>query len=199
MSNFPSRFVLGASILFAGAGLAEAADKPTLVTRSDWQAKTALPNFTKHTPKAILIHHTATKMKPNVLVASKMKSLQRFSQNKEKLADGRMKPAWTDVPYHFYIASDGKIAEGRDINVVGDTNTGYDPSGYIQIVVEGNFETETPKAEQVAALKTLLAWLKQSYKVQNKNIGFHGGVAQTACPGKNLKLLLPDILKAVEN
>ncbi len=197
MSSCPNSPLFAALLLCLTIGIAHAADKPAIVDRSAWKAKAALPNFTKHTPKSILIHHTATKMKPNVLVASKMKSLQRFSQNKEKLADGRMKPAWTDVPYHFYVAADGKIAEGRDINAVGDTNTGYDPTGYIQVVVEGNFETETPKAEQLAALKSLLSWLKQNYKVENKNIGFHSGVAQTACPGKNLKKLMPDIVSAL--
>ncbi len=198
MSSFPSNLIFAMLLMGLATASTHAADKPTIVDRKAWQAKAALPNFSKHTPRSILIHHTATKMKPNVLVASKMKSLQRFSQNKEKLADGRMKPAWSDVPYHFYIASDGKIAEGRDINAVGDTNTGYDPTGYIQIVVEGNFEIETPKAEQLASLTSLLSWLKQNYKIDNKGIGYHSGVAQTACPGKNLKLLLPDILKAVE-
>ena len=198
MSNFRSNPVFAVLFMCLATASAHAADKPTMVDRKSWQAKAALPNFTKHKPSAILIHHTATKMKPNVLVASKMKSLQRFSQNREKLADGRMKPAWTDVPYHFYIAADGKIAEGRDINAVGDTNTGYDPTGYIQIVVEGNFETETPKTEQLAALKSLLSWLKQNYKVENKDIGFHSSVAQTACPGKNLKLLIPDIVSALK-
>ena len=94
---------------------------------------------------------------------AKMQGLQRFSQNKEKLADGRTKPAWPDVPYHFYIAVDGRIAEGRSITAVGDTNTGYDPSGFIQVVVEGNFETEKPSALQQAALTDLLQSLKAKY------------------------------------
>jgi N-acetyl-anhydromuramyl-L-alanine amidase AmpD len=132
-------------------------------------------------------------MKPKLGVAAKMKGLQRFSQSAEKLADGRMKPAWPDVPYHFYIAADGKIAEGRDINAVGDTNTGYNPQGYIQVVVEGNFEVEKVAAPQLESLKLLLASLKKAHGITAQNVLGHSDKAQTACPGKNLEALIGDV------
>lgn len=198
MSNFPNRLAFAGLLIAMSLSFASAADKPAMMTRSDWQAKPALPRLIKHKPMAILIHHTATKIKPNTLLTAKMKGLQRFSQAKEKLADGRTKPAWPDVPYHFYIAADGKIAEGRDINAVGDTNTGYNPMGYIQVVLEGNFETESPSAAQLSALTSLLAWLKQDYSISTADIGSHDSVAQTACPGKHLKALLPGIIAGLK-
>jgi hypothetical protein len=147
---------------------------------------------------AILVHHTGSAMKPKTTLVAKMRGLQRFSQAKEKLADGRTKPAWPDVPYHFYIAADGKIAEGRSITAVGDTNTGYDPSGYIQVVVEGNFDTEKPTADQLVGLRSLLSWLKKNYEVTPSSIQGHNDKAQTACPGKNLTAELKGILSSLK-
>lgn len=137
-------------------------------------------------------------MKPKLSLTAKMKGLQRFSQAKEKLSDGRMKPAWPDVPYHFYIGSDGRIAEGRSITAVGDTNTGYDPAGYIQVVVEGNFETEKVTDAQQAALKSLLAWLTEKYNIKPTSIAGHKAKAQTACPGKDLEEKLPGIVASLK-
>jgi N-acetylmuramoyl-L-alanine amidase len=174
-----------------------AAEKPAMLSREAWQAKPPSVPMTSQRPVAILVHHTGSPMKPKAALFAKMRGLQRFSQAKEKLSDGRMKPAWPDVPYHFYIANDGKIAEGRSITSVGDTNTGYDPAGFIQVVVEGNFETEQPTAAQLQSLGSLLSWLKQTYNIKPASILGHKNKAQTACPGKNLSSKLPDIIAAL--
>jgi hypothetical protein len=192
----PSSFnkLAAIAVVFWAAPLA-AAEKPTVLSREGWQAKPPSLTMTSQKPVAILVHHTGSAMKIKTTLAAKMRGLQRFSQAKEKLADGRTKPAWPDVPYHFYIAADGKIAEGRSITAVGDTNTGYDPKGYIQVVVEGNFETEQPTAKQLTSLRSLLGWLKATYKVEASAIQAHNEKAQTACPGKNLKAKLQSLLK----
>lgn len=175
-----------------------AAEKPAMLSREGWQAKPPSLAMTPQNPVAILVHHTGSPMNLKKSLAAKMKGLQRFSQAKEKLADGRTKPAWPDVPYHFYIAIDGKIAEGRSITAVGDTNTGYDPSGYIQVVVEGNFDNEKPTSSQLASLQSLLAWLKQTYNVAPSDIEAHKDKAQTACPGKNLDAELAGIVSGLK-
>ena len=170
---------------------------PDILTRAKWGAKPPVAKMRRQTPSRILIHHTATRQKPGKALGAKMVSLQRFSQSREKLSDGRMKPAWPDVPYHFYIGAKGGIAEGRDIAAVGDTNTGYNPAGYIQIVLEGNFETEKPAPAQMAALDRLVRSLMAKYGIGASGIGSHRGVAQTACPGKNLEALLPDFIASL--
>jgi hypothetical protein len=175
-----------------------AAEKPTMLSREGWQAKPPSLAMTAQKPVAILVHHTGSPMKIKTTLAAKMRGLQRFSQAKEKLADGRTKPAWPDVPYHFYIAADGKIAEGRSITAVGDTNTGYDPSGYIQVVVEGNFDSEKPTSSQLASLQSLLSWLKQTYNVTPSAIQAHKDKAQTVCPGKNLSAKLAGIVSGLK-
>jgi hypothetical protein len=171
-----------------------AGDEPSVLTRKGWNAGPVTQPMKPQKPIAILVHHTATPMKLKTRLATKMRRLQRFSQAKEKLADGRMKAAWPDVPYHFYIGADGKIAEGRSITAVGDTNTGYDPTGFIQVVVEGNFEKETVTSAQEASLKQLLSWLKGKYSIGNGAILGHADKAQTECPGKDLAARLPKII-----
>jgi N-acetylmuramoyl-L-alanine amidase len=188
-SNFNKFCIILVFVLQASAARADI----SLVTREQWQAKPPTAAMKTQKPVAILVHHTGSAMNPEKSLEQKMRGLQRFSQAKEKLKDGRTKPAWPDVPYHFYIAADGRIAEGRAITAVGDTNTGYNPTGFIQIVVEGNFETETPEAAQTTALKTLLASLSKTYAIKPDQILAHNDKAQTACPGKNLKALLPSV------
>ena len=166
---------------------------PTIVSRQEWKAKDPVGKVKEHTIRYITIHHTATLQKTATSIEKKMQSLQNFSQSKSLLATGKMKPVWFDVPYHFYIAFDGKIAEGRNILFVGDTNTDYDPTGHALVVLEGNFETEQPSAEQLGSLQELTAWLSSKYKIKVSEIKTHNDYASTACPGKNLKKLLPQI------
>ena len=198
MSRKLSRRDFSAVLISAAViGPAEAGEDPVIVTRAEWQAKPAGFKMKPQTPKRILIHHTGSKSHLSASIVKKMASLQHFSQSKQKLADGRTKLAWADVPYHFYIAADGVIAEGREINAVGDTNTGYDPTGYIQVVLEGNFEIEEPQAVQLAALEKLTVWLMKQYRISASEINYHRGVAETACPGKRLIDKLPGVIKAL--
>ena len=92
---------------------------------------------------------------------------------------------------------DGKIAEGREIEYAGDTNTEYDPTGHALVVVEGSFNREQPTAKQVESLKKIVAWLARKYKVPAENIMGHDDYAKTGCPGENLKKLFPDVRKIV--
>lgn len=92
------------------------AKRPPIVSRKQWNAKDPVGKAAKHKPRFITIHHTGMPQKPELSLEQKMRGLQNFSQNEGKLASGKSKPAWFDVPYHYYIASDGRIAEGRKIN-----------------------------------------------------------------------------------
>jgi hypothetical protein len=196
MPNSFSNFF--AASVFALAVSAQAAEAPVILSRDDWQAKPPALKMLAHKPKAILVHHTGSAQKLKTTLAKKMQGLQRFSQAKEKLADGRTKPVWPDVPYHFYVAVDGSIAEGRNVNAIGDTNTGYDPEGYIQVVLEGNFESQSVTKAQGAALTSLLSWLLKKHDLKATSIAGHRDKAQTACPGKNLFALLPEIINALK-
>ena len=179
------------AVLVAGPALAQ--DGAPIVGRAAWGAKAPTLPMKVNRPVYITIHHTATPANPRMSLAAKLKGLQSFSQSRSKLADGRVKVAWADVPYHYYVAVDGSIGEGREVAFVGDTNTKYDPSGHIGIVVEGNFDAAAPTPAQLAALERLTAQLVRTWSVKPDNIRGHRNHAQTACPGKALEAFLPEL------
>ena len=63
---------------------------------------------------------------------------------------------WPDLAYHFAIDRDGNIYEGRSTEFRGDTATSYDPTGHFLVVLEGNFDVETPADPQLQSLTDLL-------------------------------------------
>ena len=172
-----------------------ATEKPKIISRKEWKAKNPVGKGKIHKIKFITIHHTATKQRPKTSIIRKLKNLQNFSQSREKLASGKTKPAWLDIPYHYYIAVDGTIGEAREIKFAGDTNTSYDPAGHALIVLEGNFEIEKPNEKQMDSLKKLSLWLADKYEVPISDIKAHNDYTSTACPGKNLKKLLPSLIE----
>ena len=174
-------------LLVVSLAMVSSAGAVEVMRRSEWGAHKPVLAMERHTPLRITVHHTATRGKHGLSIVRKMQSLQAFSQARSKLADGRTKEAWADIPYHFYIAVDGKVAEGRPIGFVGDTNTKYDPTGHVTIVVEGNFENEKPTVEELAALKALIGDLSRQYDIPAARIGTHKDFARTACPGRNLE------------
>lgn len=171
--------------------------RPSILSRKDWNVNKPAGKAAKHKPRFLTIHHTGTPQKSDLSIVQKMRGLQNFSQNEGKLASGKSKPAWFDVPYHYYIAANGTIAEGRQIKYVGDTNTEYDPTGHALVVLEGTFNTEQPTAKQLESLQKMIAWLARRYKIPAAAIKGHNDYAKTACPGENLKKLFPELRQVV--
>lgn len=146
-----------------------------------------------HEATRITIHHTGTPQRPDLTTVQKIKNLQLFSQREDKLADGRTKPQWADVPYHYYIGVDGQIAVGRDDRFAGDTNTEYDPAGHLLVVVEGNFENEVVNPAQWKSLLQVVGWLAQREGIPTADIQSHRDYAKTDCPGADLYRRLDDL------
>src|SRR5262245_330084 len=129
-------------VVFAAALSASAQEggAPDIVRRPAWGAKPANTEMMKpQTPHEIVIHHTSVRQQPKLTLEQKLRGLQSFSQTPGTV-NARPKPAWGDVPYHFYIDLAGRIGEGRDLNYAGDTNTKYSTANRIQIVLEGHFD-----------------------------------------------------------
>jgi hypothetical protein len=166
---------------------AKSIEKPAMLARSEWGAKPPVPPWKEHRGTRITIHHAGVATNRSRTFAAMLQALQNFSQNPGKLASGRDKPAWPDIPYHWYIGWQGGIANCRDPKIVGDTNTEYDPTGHLLVCLEGNFETEQPTGDQIRALDELVTWLVAQYRVSPDLIATHKDYsAQTSCPGANL-------------
>ena len=175
-------------------------DGVRFVSREAWGAAPATYAMTPQEPRELVIHHTAFRQRPDLAPEAKMLTLQRFSQSADRLEDGRAKVRWADVPYHFYIAEDGTVLEGRDVRYRGDTNTGYDLDGKVQVVLEGNFMEETPSAAQMDAVLALARALAARYRIAPEAVSGHrdhAGTVETSCPGDALGARLDEIRAAV--
>jgi hypothetical protein len=177
-----ARSMLVVMLLMSSACLAEEkkarAERPEIVSAKEWGSKPqAIDASRKQVPKFITIHHAGVLWKAGDDPVKKLQGLQAYGQ-KEK--------GWPDVPYHFLIAPDGRIFEGRAVEYEPDTNTSYKTSGHIGVELWGNFEEQRPSKEQLVSLVRLTAWLAREYKVEEKNIGGHKDRAETDCPGRDL-------------
>ena len=170
-----------------------------MITREDWNAAPPKMEVTRHIPRMITIHHTGTFQNKDRSTIDKLQALQKFSHSEGALGDGTPKKPWPDVPYHFYIAVDGSVAEGRELQYQGDSNTNYDLDGHALIVVEGNFNEEKINEKQVQQLEKLVLALAEKYKIPAEAVSGHKDQAETTCPGTDLYRLLPEIRKKVEN
>lgn len=168
-----------------------------VLPREAWGAAGPVAPMRRHAPHHITIHHTAGRQRAELGLREKLQGLQRFSQTAAPLGDGRVKQPWPDVPYHFYVDAAGQVAQARDTAYAGDTNTRYDPSGHLLVVLEGNFEEEYPTAPQMESLRRLVLVLARQWGVPASRIGKHNDFADTACPGDHLEVWLPQLRELV--
>ncbi len=191
--------LLLAAVIAASAGpaMAQIISEPEIVSRAAWGA--VPPNaelMQEQKPVEIILHHTGERQQPKVSLEAKMRGLQNFGMKPGKVGI-LTKPAWGDIPYHYYIDVAGKIGEGRDAGFAGDATTSFDNDGRIHITVEGEFEHEQPTQAELDSLKKLVTWLAYRYGIPAENIAGHGDYDQTNCPGRNLKPFLEELRKAV--
>ncbi len=163
-----------------------------VISRADWGWKPLDRVLPQHSINKITIHHGGEEFAEDKDMIQFLRNLQSWSRSEKK---------WIDIPYHYMIDLKGNIYEARPINYPGDTNTDYDVTGHALICVVGNYEVQTIKEIQLKSLAKLVAFLKQKYHVELKNIKGHKDyTTQTVCPGKDLYKYLADgsFLKMVE-
>lgn len=195
----PLAFVIGIGGCASRGTPAPASGGVPIVTRAEWGARDPVLPMREHRIERITIHHTATRHDTTRSLAAKLRGLQAFSQRDDSLGDGRKKPAWADVPYHYYIAVDGSVGEARSWRYVGDSNTPYDPTGHLLIVVEGNFEDEQLTEPQRRSLESLVLTFARRFGVPGARLGAHKDYASTRCPGRNLYAELPRLRDLIDN
>ena len=138
-----------------------------------------------HTITNVTLHHTGDS-KPLTRAddpAQRLRNLQSW---------GARDRNWWDVPYHFLLDLDGRVFEGRDWHMQGETNTTYDPGGHFLISMIGNYDVQEPSTEQLNAIADLMAWALKTNNLPIDRIGGHYHYAETGCPGKYLRRYLED-------
>lgn len=151
---------------------------PVIIPRAGWNANEPRP-YKTHTPVRVTIHHEGTRFEQGQDAAKHIKNVQSWGMGKDR--------NWVDIPYHFLIAPDGSIYEGRNVLTVGETATEYDLTGHLLITCLGNFEVQEVNKAQLDALVQLIAYVCRKYKIPYESIASHKDYsAKTDCPGKNL-------------
>ncbi len=136
-----------------------------------------------HTINRITIHHGGEDFPADKDVLDYLPKFQIWCRDE--------KP-WIDIPYHFIIDLKGSIYEARPINLPGETNTTYDPSGHALMCVLGNYENQIISKDQLNAVIGLTAFLAKRFSVPADSIRGHKDYAETLCPGKDLYRYLQD-------
>lgn len=207
------KFATAAVIAMTTLNAASAAEiaKPAIVGRTAWKAAAAKPELMKRQPtaafKGIVVHANDVYFRQREGVTNDDK-LRRM-QSGHMVYDHK----WGDLAYHFFIAKDGWIGEGRSLDYIGDSGTKYDMTGLILVVLEGNFEggtvntragkeetwpPDTPTDAQKKSLDALVTWLAKTYAVAPSAIKGHKDLAETQCPGKLLYAYLPTLRDTVD-
>ncbi len=145
------------------------------VSRDGWGAvPPEVSKLATHTIHTLTVHHAGDQS--GTTGPSRYRSWQAF----------HMSRGWGDLAYHYIIGVDGTVYEARDTSYEGATGTNYDPNGHFLVVLEGNFDNDTPTQKQLDSLVTVLAWAATEFNVAPSTIGGHRDHASTACPGGNL-------------
>ncbi|MFV1980412.1 MAG: peptidoglycan recognition family protein, partial [Rhodothermia bacterium] len=134
---------------------------------------------------SLVLHHSGSPepLRPEDDPIEKLRKLQDWSASDRN---------WWDVPYHLLLDLEGRVYEGRDYRYAGDTNTRYDPGGYLIVSVLGNYDLQEPTDAQIEALSRVFAWAMNEFGVPEDRIFGHSDVAETDCPGEGLRRPLKD-------
>ena len=130
--------------------------------------------------KLLVVHHTAIQV-----TGDDRDSEERMRALYEMHANGR---GWGDIGYHYVVADDGSIFEGK---AGGDYVTGghvyCGNIGTVGIALMGNFDVEKPTQAQMRSLQWLLITLSKRYHIDpDDKTRFHGKEVPTILGHKNL-------------
>jgi hypothetical protein len=154
--------------------------RPAIVLASQWGSNPdPIPADRAQRPDRITIHHAGVTWRAGDDPVQKLRGLQEW---------GKRERQWPDLPYHYLVAPDGRIFEGRPTSFVPESNTNYETRGHIGVQLWGNFEEQRVGREQLEATVHLVAWLCDQHVIPPSTILGHRDVAEgTVCPGDDLQ------------
>jgi hypothetical protein len=164
-------------------------EKPAnFVSAEEWGSKPdAIGDERRHTPKFVTLHHAGVLWTTDRDPVEFVRNMQAWGKRRPQIEQPPRNTYWPDLPYHFMIAPDGRIFEGRPVEFQPESNTKYDLDGHIGVELMGNFEQQRPSQEQVESAVALVAWLVDQHDIAVNDISTHQRVAkgQTTCPGRD--------------
>ncbi|MBL8851386.1 MAG: N-acetylmuramoyl-L-alanine amidase, partial [Planctomycetaceae bacterium] len=129
----------------------------------------------------IVLHHTAS-------TSGSVTTIHAEHQQR-KDSDGNN---WRGIGYHFVIGNGNGMPDGlieptfrwHDQSSGAHAGVGLYNEFGIGICLIGNFDETPPTPRQLAAVKQIVAALKQTCVIETSGVVRHGDVKATACPGK---------------
>ena len=183
------------TLLFAAQPAFSAAAKPPLVTRAQWGSKPKpIPDSRRQVPVWITIHHAGEVWKAGEGPAEFVRKMQVWGQNRPTIEPPPRNTFWPDLPYHYLIAPDGRIFEGRPVEYEPESNTNYPLNGNIGVEMMGDFNAQRPSLAQLRSVTRLTAWLASEHGIALDHVRTHQDAApdQTDCPGKDFYRYIAD-------
>ena len=162
---------------------------PKFISAKEWGSKPdPIPEERKHKPKYITLHHAGVMWTTDRDPVQFVRNMQAWGKRRPEIEKPPRNTYWPDLPYHYLIAPDGRIFEGRPVEYEPESNTKYKLSGHLGVELMGNFEKQRPSPEQVESAVRLVAWLLAEHDLPLESISTHRDVAkgQTSCPGRDL-------------
>ncbi len=174
--------------------------QPAIHTRAEWGAKTPTEWFESTTVQGAVVHHSAG---TNDYLPADVPAILRAIQDLH--VEGR---EFWDIAYNFLIDRYGEIWEGRAGGISqaarGAHSLTFNPI-VTGVCIMGNFQEQPVPPAAIDSLVALLAWKLTLHGAAADGILLHEGVwpaiighkdipeSSTACPGKYLYALLPQI------
>ena len=79
------------------------------------------------------------------------------------------------------------------------TNTTYDPTGHLLLVIEGSFDRDTLTTAQRRTLDIVVPALAKRFHIPPERLASHKDFAETSCPGKNVYSELPRLRELIRS
>jgi len=169
-----------------------------IMSRLGWRAAPRRGSNEAHTPYRVTVHHTQGTLPMNEAeAATAVKNIQHYHM----VGRGREgKENFSDIGYHFLIAGDGRVLEGRRAEYLGAHASGAN-TGNIGVAMMGDFNKVKPTAAQIESLTRLVTYLSVKYKKDPNSRGFlepHQHYTNTDCPGKNMMAILDALRRRID-
>lgn len=201
------------TIVFLLGCSGEAAEPDRVVPRSAWSVVAPDEALLKKKPNGriryISIHQTETPFPDTVDDIRRLRGIQNWHQTNSA------GPKWGDIAYHYLVASDGRIFQGRDPKYAASSGTVYltqaqweaaplnkngqttaskpDVSkpgaseGHLTISVIGSFNDQLPSEVMRRNLAKFVALKLKEHQLSIDDVYFHREIAcWTDCPGQEL-------------
>ena len=123
-----------------------------IVTREAWGARRTSCGPTDAPKYRITIHHTET---GSSNPAAQLRSIQAYHISK----------GWCDIGYHFLVGADGRLYEGRPLEIRG-VHTLSNNTGNVGIAFVGSFDGSPPSDAMLDIVARLMGTLSRLYGIE---------------------------------